>query len=496
MSSATPSSRTPRSGLKNLAMLVAILALVAGAPAVVAQDAPPADQGDQADQADQKDRLEALEAEVARLKAELEALKESHDEGGEEAASAGQADQADQIGELERRVDILAAEIERLRLGEAAAEASGSERGLGPAASKIYRTARGLSIGGYGEMLYQGFAGSRDDGVPSDATDELDFVRAIVYFGYKFNDHFLFNSELEVEHAVTGEDAEGEAAIEFAYLDYLYRPALNLRAGLVLIPMGFLNELHEPTVYLGARRPDVERVILPTTWRENGFGLFGDVGPFTYRTYVVGGLDASGFAADNGLREGRQEGSETKVEDFAWVGRLDYTGTPGLLLGASAYFGDSGQDLRTPEGRRLGVGTTLYEGHLEWRFRGFELRALGVRAELDDVAELDRALGLTGSESIGEELQGYYVQLAYDLLARRGSGERALLPYVRWESYDTQSKVPAGFARNPANDVESLTVGLAFKPIDQIILKADYQNYDNGAGSGLDQLNVALGYIF
>ena len=119
--------------------------------------------------------------------------------------------------------------------------------------------------------------------------------------------------------------------------------------------------------------------------------------------------------------------------------------------------GSSGQGLKTAGGRRIAASTRLVEGHLEWKWRGLELRALGVQARLDDVAALNAALGFTGDASIGQKLQGYYTQVGYDLLAGRG-GEKALIPYVRYERYDTQKEVPAGFSPNPVNDVRSLTL--------------------------------------
>lgn len=426
------------------------------------------------------ERIEALEREVEALRRELAALAERRPAAG--------AATDDAVAELERRIDLLAAEIERLSLGQdVAPSAAGADGlyGLAPAASKVYRSERGLSIGGYGELLYQNFDSSRDDGAPSGLKDELDFLRAIVYFGYKFNDKFVFNSEIEVEHA-------DEIFLEFAYLDWLYRPELNVRGGMVLLPMGLVNELHEPTTFLPARRSDTESAIIPSTWRENGFGLFGEAGPVAYRAYLVNGLRGEAFSS-SGLRGGRQKGSHALAEDFAFVGRLDYEPLPGLTLGASAYHGGSGQGITAPGAGVLNVDTTIFEGHLDWRWRGLTLRALAARADLDEVADLNRALGLTGNASVGEALEGFYVEAGCDVLA---GGERSLTPYVRWEQLDTQAEVPAGFARNPARDVESLTLGVAFQPIDAIILKADYQDYDNGAGTGVDQINVVLGYIF
>jgi hypothetical protein len=424
------------------------------------------------------ERMDQLEREIAALKAQIEEMKA---EGGEQPAG-------DRMAELERKLEVLAQEIENLRIGEAATAADTSAYGFGPAASKIYRTERGLSIGGYGELLYQNFDGNRDDGAASGRTDTFDVLRGVVYFGYKFNDRWLLNTEIEYEHAGS------EVAVEFAYVDYLWRPEVNVRGGLVLIPMGFLNELHEPTVFLGARRPDIENSIIPSTWREGGFGLFGDLGPFTYRTYIVDSLRGAGFTS-GGLRGGRQKGNQAKAEDFSWVGRVDFTGVPGLLVGGSAYIGDSGQDLKTAAGRNIAVGTEIFEGHLEWKWRGLELRAMGVQASLDDVTDLNAALALTGDRSVGEKLTGYYAQLGYDVLAGRG-GERSLTPYARWETYNTQDEVPAGFRANPATDVESLTLGIAFQPIDQIVIKVDHQDYDNAAGTGVDQFNALLGWIF
>ena len=423
---------------------------------------------------------EELAREVAELRAEIEALK----------AAREAADWA----ELERRIDLLAAEIEKLKLGESAPAADATLPGSGPAASKVYRVAEGLSIGGYGEMLFQSFDGRRDDGSPSGRSDRVDFLRAVVYFGYKWSDDWLFNSEIEFEHAQAGDGENGEVSVEFAYLERRIRPEVNFRAGLLLLPMGFVNELHEPTVFLGARRPDVERVILPTTWRENGLGILGEVGPFAYRTYLVNGMSAEGFSA-SGLRSGRQGGSEALAESLAWVGRLDWSATPGLVAGVSAYVGESGQGLEDDAGS-LGVSTRIVDGHVEWRARGFDLRALWTRADLGDVARLNRALGLAGARSIGERLEGYYLQAGYDFGARLGSGRQSLTPFVRWESFDTQARVPAGFAANPANDVEILTLGLDWKPIGSVVFKIDWQDIDNAAGTGTDQFNLALGYVF
>ena len=105
----------------------------------------------------------------------------------------------------------------------------------------------------------------------------------MVYAGYRFNDRFIFNSEIEIEHA-------NEIFLECTYLDWRSSDNQGLRAGMLLMPAGVVNELHEPNVVLGAERPVTERIIIPSTWRENGVGIYGSTGRVSYRAYVVNGF--------------------------------------------------------------------------------------------------------------------------------------------------------------------------------------------------------------
>lgn len=405
------------------------------------------------------------------------------------------------MAELRRQLDALTRELEAMRLGEAVVAADTSEHGFGPAASKVYRTADGVSIGGYGEVLYEDFAGTREDGSPATTPDRFDALRAIVYVGYKFSDRLLFNSEIEVEHGST--EQAGAVSLEFAYLDMRFSDALGLRGGLLLMPMGLINELHEPPTFLGATRPETERFILPSTWRETGFGVFGTAAGLSYRAYLVTGLDAvggagsaaEGFSAGSGLRGGRQSGSKAVAEDMAGVVRVDYEGLPGLRVGGSAYYGQAGQNRLTLAGDELQVATLVYEGHMAFRAYGLDVRALMALAAVDQTAELNAVMGLTGAASVGEQMLGWYAQLGYDVLHGARLMDQ-LVPYVRYEVLDTQRRVPAGFSFDPANARSILTAGVAWRPVRNAILKADYQIHGNDAATGLDRVNVALGYLF
>ncbi len=393
--------------------------------------------------------------------------------GSVAALAADEVATEQRIATLEQQVQALTGELERDLFGDVIPELGESIHGMGPAASKVYNKEQGLSIGGYGEILYQNYNG-RD----INKTDEFDMLRAILYFGYKFTDKWVLNTEIELEHAE-------EASVEFAYLDYLHSEALNFRGGLLLVPVGIVNELHEPTVFLGARRSTVESSIIPTTWRENGAGIFGDISTVSYKLYVVNSLDAEGFTA-GGIRGGRQKGSHAKAADFSVVARADVEVIPAVTVGGSVYAGDQGQDLG------VDAGLVLAEAHLMARKAGFTFNALVVSSHLDDADELN---AITGEEA-GERMFGWYSELGYDVLSGLDQGEKQLIPFVRIEQLNTQERAAPGYTADPANDLDIVTVGLNFKPIDEIVFKLEHQFIKDGNSDKLDQTNLALGYIF
>jgi hypothetical protein len=402
------------------------------------------------------------------------------------------APDAAQIEELRRRLEVLAAEVELLRSGEAPQIELTDDRrrslGLAPSAAATYRRAtEGVSFAGYGEMLLENFQSENESGTGGAPTTRLDFLRAILYAGYRFNDRFLFNSEIEIEHS-------NEISVEFAYVDYLANDNFTLRAGMVLLPLGLVNEFHEPTVFIGAKRPETEQRILPTTWRENGAGVLGSAGMVNFRAYVTNGLRGAAFTSA-GLRGGRQKGGNALAANLAFSGRVDVTPVPGIFGGAGFYSGGSGQEQVVVSGERLDLGTTVAEVHGQAQLRGFDLRALFARALVDDAGAASRALNLAVTAPIADTMRGGYAQLGYNLLSQFNTPV-ALTPYVRYEAIDTQHRVPAGFVRDRSRDGVFTTLGIELKPIPNVVVKTDYQWIGNEAGTGRNQVNVNLGYAF
>lgn len=410
-------------------------------------------------------------------------------------ASTAQAQNRDmttdeRIEELERKIEILAEELEGSRREALVAPDEYDTRlGIGPAGSKIYGVTEGLSIGGYGEAFYKASDGTADD--------TADFLRNVLYFGYRFSDRILFNSEIEVEHA-------DEIYVEFAYLDFLFNEAFNVRAGMMLTPLGFVNEVHEPMFFFGNLRPPVETEIIPSTTRENGLGIYGRLGgQVDYRLYVQNSFDGADISASN-LRGIRQKGSKAKAEDLALTGRLDWNPLPGLTLGGSFWSGDMGQE-NLFNGEKVDFSMDLFDVRAQYNYGGARLRALYTRAYLDDTL----AVSLEKGEAIPEEMSGWYVEAGYDIftLFQGSPARQSLYPWIRYSELDTQDSISSavqsvGLNKNPKNDRNVLEVGLHYLPHPNVVIKAELRDWESDAADDLDGTNnqeefvIGIGYNF
>jgi len=354
-------------------------------------------------------------------------------------------------------------------------------------------TARGqaaTTVGGYGELHY---ANSNRPG----ARGEGNVKRFVLYLAHSFNDRITFRSELEVEDAkIEGGESGGEVALEQAYLDFRLGDHATVRAGLVLVPMGILNETHEPPTFNGVARADYHSVIIPTTWREIGVGLTGTLPGATglaYRVYLVNGLLAEGFTAETGIRGGRQEGKEASFVNPSLTGRLEYS-RPGLKIGAAGYYGGSANG-----DPRIGTGTfsapvAMLAADARFDTGPWAFRAEATWTSLGKAAAINAAFG----EDVGSRMTGWYGEGAYNLLHLLRPGSTAQLNgFVRYEHLNTQSAVPAGTTRDQAFARRITTAGLTWKPISNVAIKGDYQFRRNGAKTDQDDIvRLGIGYQF
>ena len=338
------------------------------------------------------------------------------------------------------------------------------------------------SLGGYGELHLSSAA----DGEGARA-GEVDFHRFVLFFGHQYDENFRFYSELETEHALAGEGQPGEIELEQAFIEYGGQALpFRVRAGLVLVPFGHLNNIHEPTAFHGVERPKVDSVIIPTTWREAGLGVVGTVGStMGYEAYLISGLNAAAFTAGKGLRGGRTGVAEAYAGAPAFVARLHAQPVMGLEVALSGYYGDAGANHPT---KKLEVGVT--GGAFDLRYKA---NAIEARAEV-------AAFSLSGSEAlatpgaVGSLITGGYLELGVDLFELAGRSQE-LVPFVRYEQYDTTAEVADGIA-NPETAGTDLVFGLTWRPIPQIAFKLDHIVRTAEASSEEQVTSAGLGYMF
>ena len=340
------------------------------------------------------------------------------------------------------------------------------------------------SLGGYGE-LHLSSAADGDGG----RAGEVDFHRFVLFFGHQYDENFRFYSELETEHALAGEGQPGEIELEQAFIEYGGQALpFRVRAGLVLVPFGHLNNIHEPTAFHGVERPKVDSVIIPTTWREAGLGVVGTVGStMGYEAYLISGLNAAAFTAGKGLRGGRTGVAEAYAGAPAFVARLHAQPVMGLEVALSGYYGDAGANHPT---KKLEVGVTGGAFDLRYKANAIEARAEVAAFSLSGA----EALSAPAAPAVGSLITGGYLELGVDLLELAGRSQE-LVPFVRYEQYDTTAEVADGIA-NPETAGTDLVFGLTWRPIPQIAFKLDHIVRTAEAGSEEQVTSAGLGYMF
>lgn len=345
-----------------------------------------------------------------------------------------------------------------------------------------------VTVGAYGEMLYN---------QPEGSNGELDVQRLVLLLGYRFNDRTQFFTEIEFEHVE-------EVYVEQAFVNYNVGNNINLRGGLMLVPMGIINEYHEPTTFNGVERPAMDNVIVPTTWRELGVGVSGRSNSLNlgYQAYIFNGFKStvadgeggvSGFLkGSNGLRGGRQKGIKSTVDSPTLSAKLDYYGVPGLRLGLSTYLGktQATDDVEDFDGANIGIA--MYGLDARYALGRFTARGQFVHASLSDT---DKYNALTNRD-LGSELQGYYVEGAYNLLP--SNKEQKLIFFTRYENYNTHADTAGGLAQNKAYDRTDITTGLSYHIAPGVVLKGDYQFRENALSGDevKNRLNFGIGVWF
>ena len=341
---------------------------------------------------------------------------------------------------------------------------------------------QGITLGGYGEILYNN---------PENLNSELDVQRLVLLFGYKFDERVQFVTEIEFEHVK-------EVYVEQAFVNYNLTQGLNLRAGLMLVPMGIINEFHEPTIFNGVERPSLDKYIIPTTWREIGMGLSGRLNGISarYQAYLFNGfLSHNGenglLKGSNGLRSGRQKGAESTMNHINFAGKFDFYGIRGLRLGLSGYQGKTQAVDGQNEIPGSEIGISMLGLDARYAYRKFSARGQYLRASLHDT---DLYNELTGRD-LGSELMGYYLEAAYNVLPF--NKKQRLVGFVRYENFNTHHEVGSLISKNEAFHRKEWTLGFSYHIAPGAVYKIDYQTKSTAiSNSKKGQFNMGVGVWF
>jgi phosphate-selective porin len=398
--------------------------------------------------------------------------------------------------ELRTQVRQLTGEVQQLRSElkemDARTEALAAQQEAGLTAAPATNP---VSIFGYGEVNY-------NRPVHDNSETRMDLRRAVFGFGYRFDDQTRFNSEFEIEHAVASADDEGEVEVEQFYVDHSLVAAANLKAGLFLIPMGLLNESHEPVYYYGVERNFVETIIIPSTWREGGVGLYGSTSRgFAWDVGVTTGFDlgkwdpASSEGQESPLGSIHQELQKARAHDLSTYLALSYRGIPGWVAGASVFTGKVAQG--NPDvGAASDARSTLWEAHTRWTAGNVDLSALYARGTISDTRDLNANFVAVSADSIlvPEAFWGWYTQAAYKFHI---NDRREVSPFIRYERFNTGSsyaEIPAGLTPAALPTESVWTYGVNFYLNPKVVFKADYQTFKED--SDRDRFDLGLGLMF
>lgn len=385
---------------------------------------------------------------------------------------------AEQIKTQQAQIEALTAQIE-------------SQEKAGSGAGWFNRT----SVGGYGEAYFKRIEGQKD---------EFDAYRLILFVGHQFNDKVRFSSELEFEHAY-GKDTDtsctidntagsdpltleqievscgkpsaspGYFAVEQLFLEYQYAQKHRASAGQLLVPVGILNETHEPDTFYGVFRAPVEREIIPGTWFETGLMFSGEVAPgFSYDAMISSGMKNDGSKA---VKEGRQRGAKADGSDLAYTVRFKYTGMPGLEL-AVTWHEQQDMSQGAPKVTGENLEANLLEAHVAYQKGAFGLRTL--YAEWDLAAD---ALAVADKKNASQK--GWYVEPSWKITPGIGV-------FARYSEWDNAA------ADSTSSDWQESSVGVNWWLHERAVVKADWQHRDDPAASKKDQdgFNVGIGFSF
>ncbi len=390
--------------------------------------------------------------------------------------------------QLLQRVESLTQELERLKAELKQVQVTQQQTQAMAQPTATAPTAPATVLSSYGEINY-----SR----PKDHSQaKADVRRFVIGLQHRFDEKTKLVSELEVEHSIASADDQGEVEVEQLYIEHQLNDTYGVRGGLILMPIGLLNTNHEPTAYYGVERNFIETAIIPSTWREGGVQVFGEHdNGISWSAGMSTGFDISAWdASSSETRESplgsiHQELQLAKAHDPPALGNVDWRGSPGLRVGASAFSGGASQSSSATAKPHI----TVWDAHVKWTPGRWDLTALYARGSISQTSTLNQA-SVGSPYLIPKAFDGSYVQAAYRWQIGHGY---TLAPFARYERYNTARSfegVSAALNLDQPGTEAVTTVGANFYLNPNVVLKADLQRFK--LNSGNNRLNLGIGYTF
>jgi len=392
-----------------------------------------------------------------------------------------------------------------------------------PDSSRVEQGFKKYSFGGYGEILFQHMDFGADrynyaDGAQPDKRSLISLPRAVFSFDYKFRNDLIFSTELEFERGGTGSAMEleyeeageyemeiekaGEVVLEQLHFTKIFRPWLKVRVGHMIVPVGQTNARHESILYFGTIRPESEASIIPLTWHETGISILGNFRKWSYQLMLVNGLDANGFTSAYWVRQGKQGIFEdVKMTDPAGAFRVENTSLRNLRISASGYMGNSTGNTAKPDDMdHLKGRVGIVSGDFEYNNRKLILRGNIISGDLSDsyqISSINKTISKTIQYSrtpVAKNALAYGAEAGYSFRLYH-PGER-IVPFVRYEYYNSMEKTAGGMHADPRYQRDILTLGINYYLMSSVAIKADYSHRRIGMGDYNNENTFGLALVY
>lgn len=368
-----------------------------------------------------------------------------------------------------------------------------------------------FQVGGYGEaVMTRNFYSDSylryitPENYRNQAHGRFDIPHAVIYLGYDFGKGWSMGTEIEFEHggiesAVEFENEEGgeyetelerggEVALEQFWLQKSFLPQLNLRVGMMIVPVGQTNAHHMPTEFFGVYRPEGENTIMPCTWREVGVSLWGKAGAWRYELMFMPGLDSERFGNQSWIHDGSASPYEYKIANvYAGAFRIDNTSIRGLRMSLAGYIGNSFRNTMAPTAndKNAGIHGTVSIGTFDFCYSDFGLIARG-HFDYGHLSDSKRITSFNMSmpskspskkQKVASDAISTGMEIGYDIfsLSRRLRASRQrFYVFGRYDYYNSMFRM----ADNDLDDKwcgrQRWAVGVNYYPIPQIVVKSEY----------------------